>query len=711
MGRSIRVGVDVGGTFTDVVAIDAATRNLIAFVKVPTTHDAPEGVAAGIVAGIERLMAQNDFAPDDVAFIAHSTTQATNSLLEGDVARVGVLGLTDKFGWLARGQMRFGSFDLAPHVAFAADFAFAPASGAAIRSSIDRLAAGGAQAIAVTQAFSVDDARAETGAAEYARSRGLFATSGHEVSSMYGLRARTRTVAINAAILPKMVRTAQMTERSVKDASIGAPLMIMRSDGGVMDVREIERRPILTLLSGPAAGVAGALLHENVTDGIFIEVGGTSADCSAIRAGQPQMRPARIGGARMMLRTVDVRTLGIAGGSMVRLAAHDVLEVGPRSAHIAGFDYAAFSTVEDVAACSVHLVAPTQHDPADYVVLTGASGRKMTITPTCAANALGVVPETAFAFGNAQAALRALELVGASIGMDALELAKRILDSATDKLIAAVNELIADYELDPVTLVIVGGGGGAAALVPYAARRSSHEFRLAKNAEVISPVGVALALVRDVVERTIVDPTPHDIIRIRREAQDRVIAAGAAAESVDVAIEIDTQRNVVRASASGASALSQQSARAVQTPQEQVAVAAGLMRCSAQELHAIELTPALMAFSCERSIAGRFGSRRAVRDLRVLDRTGVARVAVRDAVVARTTAAAAGDVLARTLEEQTTFGDVGRALPAIYLIHGARIADLSGLANASQVIALAKEELSGREPAAAVALITARNTA
>ena len=111
--RRIRVGIDVGGTFTDVVAVDAATRELLAVVKVPTTHDAPDGVAAGIVAGIARLLADAAIDARDVAFIAHSTTQATNALLEGDLARVGVIGLLDGLSWFAKRQMQFGSVPLA----------------------------------------------------------------------------------------------------------------------------------------------------------------------------------------------------------------------------------------------------------------------------------------------------------------------------------------------------------------------------------------------------------------------------------------------------------------------------------------------------------------------------------------------------------------------------------------------------------------------
>lgn len=708
--RKLRLGIDVGGTFTDVVAVDAQSRSVIARVKVPTTHTAPEGVAAGIIAGIEAIFEQSGIAAGEVAFIAHSTTQATNALLEGDVASVGVLGLLDAFGTLARMQMRFPRLQLAPGVPFEASFAFAR-RGDAAHEALEELRAGGAQAIAVSQAFSVDRPQAETAAVADARALGLYATAGHEVSSMYGLRARTRTAALNAAILPKMVKTARMTDDAVKRATIAAPLMVMRSDGGVMDVREMERRPILTLLSGPAAGVAGALLHENVTDGIFIEVGGTSADCSAIRAGMPQMRPARVGGHRTMLRTLDVRTLGIAGGSMIRVNDRNITDVGPRSAHIAGLKYASFVEPALFDGARVEHIRPTEHDTPDYAVIVTPDGTRVALTPTCASNMLGYVPENAFARGNVESARRGFEVLAAHLQSQPDQLARDLLDIASSKVLAAVEELIADYELDRQTLVVVGGGGGAAALVPYVARRSGVEFRLARDAEVISPIGVALALVREVVERTIVDPSADDIVRIRREAQDAVVAAGASPERVEVAIEIDTQRNLVRATASGASELAESAAHRIEDESELVRVAAGLLRTQPAALRKTAETAGLVVFECERTLPGRFGRSRTVRDLRVLDRTGVGRLALRDAFVRQARAGSALDKLRAAVEEATAFGDVGRALPDMYVLHGARIADFSGLASAEQAAALAEEELAGRDPGAPVAILTASRPA
>jgi len=473
----------------------------------------------------------------------------------------------------------------------------------------------------------------------------------------------------------------------------------------------MERRPILTLLSGPAAGVAGALLHENVTDGIFIEVGGTSADCSAIRAGMPQMRPARVGGHRTMLRTLDVRTLGIAGGSMIRVNDRNIVDVGPRSAHIAGCKYASFIDPEMFEGARIERMRPTQHDTPDYAAIIARDGAHIALTPTCASNMLGFVPEHAFARGNAESARRGFELLAAHLHAEPEQLARDLLDIASEKLIAAVNELIADYELDRETLVVVGGGGGAAALVPYLAQRTHVEFRLARDAEVISPIGVALALVREVVERTIVDPAPEDIVRIRREAQDAVVAAGASPERVEVAVEIDTQRNLVRATASGASELAESAARAAEDDETLVRMAAALLHAEPADLERVAQTDALVVFERERVVRRRFGRSQQRRDLRVVDRTGVGRLALRDAYVRSCRAQEAIAQLRIAVEEATAFGDVGRALPDIYVLHGARIADFSGLASADQAAALAEEELAGRVPDAQIVILTASRQA
>jgi N-methylhydantoinase A len=706
-GRKLRVGIDVGGTFTDVVAIDAATRELVVSVKVPTTHDAPQGVAAGIVAAIARLLTDSDVDSAAIAFIAHSTTQATNALLEGDLARVGVLGLLDGLEWLSRRQIRFGAFPLGSDATFAPAFTFALARDEdAVRNAVDRLIAGGAEAVAASESFGVDRPARESLAVEFARARGVEGTSGHEVSSAYGLRARTRTAALNAAILPKMVRTARMTAAAVERAAIPAPLMVMRSDGGVMDVREIERRPILTLLSGPAAGIAGALLYERFGEGIFVEVGGTSSDCSAIRAGRPQMRPARIGGHRTMLRTLDVRTLGIGGGSMLRIDRTSIVDVGPRSAHIAGCAYASFVTPQALEGAHLARIAPSAHDRAEYAVLVTRDERRIAPTTTCAANLLGLVPEGAFARGNPESARRAFELLAQDMGGDALELARAVLAIAAEKLRVAIDQLIADYELDPKRTVIVGGGGGAGALVPSLAATMQLSYRIARNAEVIAPIGVALALVRDVVERTMLAPSPQEIALIRREATDRVIAAGASPDRVEVEVEIDTQRNRVIATASGATALVDSAAGIACGEHERQMAAALSIGCDSSDLDRIEFTDSLTGYERRIVMPGSALRRqRELSDLRVVDEHGVVRLSLRDAAKIRTTVAQLEPRLRQAVESATRFGDVGRALPALYLLRGKRIAAFEGLSNTGQAVALAGEETEGCSPDEPVTLL------
>jgi N-methylhydantoinase A len=699
----VRIGIDVGGTFTDVVVIDSSSHELVGQLKLPTTHAAREGVALGIVSALARAMEQFSLKPADVAFIAHSTTQATNALLEGDVARVGVVGVGSGVeGLLARRATRVPPIALTASKQLKVEHTFVAAKngadGAAFERAIKLLAERGVEVVVPSEAFSVDRHEREELMAARVRALGLRATAGHEVSSLYGLRVRTRTAVINAAILPKMIETAEMTDRCVKETGIRAPLMIMRSDGGVMSVDEVHRRPILTMLSGPAAGIAGALMHERVSDGIFIEVGGTSADISVIRDGSPAMRPARLNGHRMYLNTLDVRTLGVGGGSMVRVNESDpIVDVGPRSAHIAGLEYACFAMPEELAEGRVELVRPTPSDAADHAVLVTPRGRRYALTTTCAANLLGYVRPEHFAYGSAAAAGAAFTKLAEDNGdyLDERHAAEVVLRTACGKVAATIEGLIAEYQLSRDQVVLVGGGGGAASLVPFTAKLMGLDHRIARNAEVISPIGVAMAMVRDTVERNIVDPTPDDILRVRREATEAAIAAGAVAESIEVQVEVDKRRSLVRATAIGTTEMRRREGEAAQHSAEECrSAAARSMRVDAGDVKLAGEVGNFLVFTAEQRASAFFGLVKSSRRmLRVVDRTSVVRLQRGAARVGATDLAHLNDELARAVEELTDYGDAGRTIPDIFVLYGARIANFSGLAALDQVVALAEVEL------------------
>ncbi|MFZ4794336.1 MAG: hydantoinase/oxoprolinase family protein [Blastocatellia bacterium] len=723
----VRIGIDVGGTFTDVVVIDQQTRRLIGQLKLPTTHSAGEGVALGIVSALRRAMSDFSLDPEDVTFIAHSTTQATNALLEGDVARVGVIGVgTGIEGWLAKRATRVPPIALTARKSLTVNHRYLECGGRGERGErgeageftvrargvIAELAAEGVEVVVISEAFGVDQTEGEIGLAAEARGAGLLATSGHEVSSLYGLRVRTRTAVINAAILPKMIETAELTERCVSETGIEAPLMIMRSDGGVMSVGEVHRRPILTMLSGPAAGIAGALMHERVSDGIFIEVGGTSADISVIRDGSPTTRPARLNGHRMYLNTLDVRTLGVGGGSLIRVrseAERAITDVGPRSAHIAGLGYACYTEPAQLAGATIEIVQPTPRDEQDHVVIRTLAGERIAITTTCAANCLGLVSADQFAYGNRESAVAAFQLLADWLGgnRSALEVARDVLKVAGLKVAATIEELMAEYQLAREQVILIGGGGGAASLVPFTGDLMGLEHRIARNAEVISPIGVAMAMVRDTVERNIVDPTPEDILSVRREATEAAVSAGAMPESIEVQVEVDRRRNLVRAVAMGTTELRR--AESQDRPADRqdgtsdpCLAAARSMRLPAEELVLAAETENYLVFTGthrSKSFLGRWGSWMAPRrQLRVVDRSGVVRL---QRGAARVTLTRFSDVeaeLGRAAEELTDFGDAGRTIPDIFIIYGGRIANFSGLATLEQVIALAGVELRSIDP-------------
>lgn len=701
--REVRIGIDVGGTFTDAVAVDAQTLELIGQTKVPTTHRAADGVASGIVQALHDLLESSSIDPSAVRFISHGTTQATNALLEGDVARVGVAGIGKGIeGWRARSQTKIGPIQLAPGKYLTSAHRFISAlvpRPEEVRETLAALVSEGAGAIVAAGLYSVDDPAAENKVVDAARAQGLPATGTHEITKLYGLRTRTRTAVINASILPKMLETAASVERSVAATKIAAPLMIMRGDGGVMSLDQLRRRPILTLVSGPAAGVAGALMFEKVSDAIFLEVGGTSVDISAIRDGRVQVRYATIGGHRTYLESLDVRSAGIGGGSMACLRDGKV-DVGPRSAHIAGLEYAVYQKPEKLDGARLVLLKPLAGDAEEYFAVEAASGR-FALTLSCAANLAGLVPESDWARGNQDAARAAFAPLATQLCTTVAEAACAVVDAAVRKTRPIVETLIEEYGMRRDAVVLVGGGGGASTLVPALARALGCEFRIARNAPVISPLGVALALVRDVIERMIRNPTPDDLRRLREEAEDAAVAAGASRETVQVDVEIDAQRSIVRATASGATELRTRDLRRSDAGEEE------RRRAAAQSLAAPPESLQLAAQTAEFSIykaavkatglLARFSKPKDA--VRVVDREGVVRLRVPDANLFVTNSASVAQELRVVLDTLTTYGDSGKMLPSIHLLVRDKVVSLSGLTEAELVVSTASEHLRASDPA------------
>ncbi|HET7578952.1 MAG TPA: hydantoinase/oxoprolinase family protein, partial [Bacillales bacterium] len=361
--RAIRVGIDVGGTFTKAVAIDNETHEIVGKSSVMTTHDDELGVAAGVVQTFQNCLGENNISPDEVIFIAHSTTQATNALLEGDVAHVGVLGMGKGGleGILAKKQTKIKDIPLGTGKYIKTSHTYrknAEIKKQGAREAVEELKKMDAGVIVASKAFGVDSIDEEKEVQEAAEQLEMPCSLASDISKLYGLTVRTRTAAINASILPKMLETANSTQKSVEKTGISVPLMMMRGDGGVIEVEEMKKRPVLTMLSGPAASVVGSLMYLRASNGIYFEVGGTSTNIGVIKNGRPTVDYSVVGGHRTYISSLDVRVLGVAGGSMARVSDGNIVDVGPRSAHIAGLPYAAFTPEEEIVDPKVVFVKP-----------------------------------------------------------------------------------------------------------------------------------------------------------------------------------------------------------------------------------------------------------------------------------------------------------------------------------------------------------------
>lgn len=698
---NVRIGIDVGGTFTDAVAVDDVTYELIGTVKIPTTHTAKEGVAAGIVEALNKLMEKYHILPEDVVFIAHGTTQATNALLEGDVESVGILTLGKGVeGLKARTDTAIGDIELAKGKMLHTCNAFVNTADMSsfeqhTEQALDSLREQGAVSVVATEAFSVDHPDNEMEVLKQCSRHHIAATAGSDVSKLYGLKVRTRTAVVNASILPKMIEVANLTEESIQHAGIEAPLMVMRCDGGVMTIDEVRGRPILTILSGPAAGVAGALMYEKLTDGIFLEVGGTSTDISCVRDGSVLVKYAEVGGHKTYLNSLDVRTVGIGGGSMVRLENGKAVDTGPRSAHIANLAYEVYAKTEEMEKPVLKGVHPVTGDP-EYGYVECANGRKFALTLSGAANIAGYLAKEDYARGNIHAARMAWEPLAKNMCMTVEEAARTVLDFSAKKNGQVVESFLQDYKLKKETLVFVGGGGGASTVVPHLAETFGCKAKIARNAPVISPIGVSLAMVREMIERTVHNPTQQDILSVRSEAFQRAIQSGASPETVEVTVSVRSRENKICAVATGATEMRTKDLKQAELQiNELKKKVAENMNMHVDQVVLEAENDGFCVFSAEKVKKSMLIFKKKIKSVRLIDRMGVIRLQRKNAVVTTCMGKNYKKMVQYLLDEYTMSGDGGEEIPNIYIVRGKRIITLSGMQNAKQLTALCDVELAG----------------
>jgi N-methylhydantoinase A len=553
MNRKIRLGIDVGGTFTKAIAIDIASCSFIGSNTVPTTHNSERGVAEGIILALRELMKNYNIQRSEIELISHSTTQAVNALLEGDTAKVGIIGMgvgLEKSNVVKRTNIK--DIELSLNKYLHTCYQFLDTSKYLdkneVISAISVLKQEGAKVLVVSEAYGVDDPSNE----QYVMSNSdIPITAGHELTGIYGLEIRTVTAAINAGIMPKAISTAKYVENVVRQENIYCPIMIMKGDGGVTDIDTFKNKPILTILSGPAASVAGALLHSHILHGVFIEIGGTSTNISIIKNGKPEIRYVTIMDHPTCIRSVDVRVAGVAGGSLIRLEKNRIIDVGPRSAHIAGLKYSCFVEPNELDNARIITFKPNENDPADYICIQSHDNKKIAITNTCAANALGLIMKEDYAFGNRISAIRSLSLLGEKLGISYQEAAEMVLDFSIKKIFQIMDPMIKEYQLIENKTILIGGGGGASVLVPYMATKRNFHHQIAKNAEVVSSIGVAAAMIYEEIEKTIDKPDSNDVSNIIDDVNKRALDRGAVPESISIQTEYVNERSLLRAIATG----------------------------------------------------------------------------------------------------------------------------------------------------------------
>jgi N-methylhydantoinase A len=428
---SVRVGIDVGGTFTDLVAVESGT-GAVRSRKVLTTPDAP---ARGVLVGLQAL------APD-ASSIAHGTTIVTNAIVEGRHARTALVttrGFRDVLEIARQSRQELYRLAVAPRpaplvprhlrfevtervladgrIAVPLDESELPALAAALRET-------GVEAVAVCLLHAYAQPAHEARLRAALEGHVPFVSVSHEINAEFREYERTSTTALNAAVMPIADRYLADLEASLARAGIGASLHLLQSSGAMMSAAVARRRPLAMAVSGPAGGVAASRFlarAAGLRNAIAFDMGGTTTDVCLIADGRAEnLSQRRLGGQPVRLPSVGVESIGAGGGSLAR-ADGAALRVGPESAGARPGPacYGLGGTAATVT--DAHAAAGTLRADAvlgEAIRVDGARARAA-VAPVAAALGLGLAEAAAGILEVANAAMRrAIRLISVQRGRD-----------------------------------------------------------------------------------------------------------------------------------------------------------------------------------------------------------------------------------------------------------------------------------------------------
>jgi N-methylhydantoinase A/oxoprolinase/acetone carboxylase beta subunit len=351
-----RLGVDVGGTFTDLIYVDDDAGTVLVH-KLSTTPDDP---SVGTVQGIQELTAEAGESPAALDQVFHGTTIATNIVIEHNGARVGMItteGYRDILH-IARHKkpLNFSNYQDLPWQRYPIvrrryrltvpermtrdGQALVPLDDEKARERVRELKEAGVEAVAVCFLFSFLNPAHEARVAEIVREEfpEAFLSVSSEVLPQYREYERFSTVCLNAYIGPKVTSYVRRLEDALKDLDVRTGVHLMTSASGVATTEAATTRPVNLLMSGPVAGVVGGIWagrHAGYENVITLDVGGTSADIGLAQGGKLRMKhllDTKVGPYQAMIPMVDVDTIGAGGGSIAYVDEGGIFRVGPRSA-------------------------------------------------------------------------------------------------------------------------------------------------------------------------------------------------------------------------------------------------------------------------------------------------------------------------------------------------------------------------------------------